>query len=63
MPKTTDDTLKEARRIAREAGLFFTDHNGEFKLYRKTQARAVYIGKRSSADGLFSFVKRCATAK
>lgn len=63
MSKTTDDTLKEARRIARDAGLFFTDRSGEFKLYRKTQSRAIYLGSRTSASGICSLVKRCAVAK
>lgn len=63
MPKTTDDYLKEARRIARPAGLFFTDRSGKFRLFRKTQARAVFLGTRTSAAGLCSLVKRCAVAK
>lgn len=63
MPKQATDYLKEARRIAAGAGLFFTTRGEEFTLYRKTPARVVYLGKRSSAANLCSFVKRCASAK
>lgn len=63
MPKPATDYLKEARRIANDAGLFFTCKGEEFTLYRKTPARVVYLGKRSSAANLCSFVKRCAASK
>jgi hypothetical protein len=61
--KTTTDYLKEARRIASGAGLFFVEKGAEFRLFRKTPARVVYLGSRASASGLCSFVKRCAASK
>lgn len=63
MTQPTPDYLKEARRLARAAGLFFTQKADEFKVYRKTAARVVYLGKRSNPAGLFSFIKRCAVTK
>ena len=63
MTKQTIDPLKEARRLARAAGLFVVEKGADFCLYRKTPARAVYLGKRSNPAGLFSLVKRCAAAQ
>lgn len=63
MTKQPPDYLKEARRLARATGLFFTQKADEFKVYRKTAARVIYLGKRSNPAGLFSFIKRCAAAK
>ena len=60
MPKQSADYLKEARRIARDAGLLITNMGAGFKLYRKTPARVVFLGSRSSASGICSLVKRCA---
>lgn len=63
MSKSPDEYLKEARRVAREAGLLITHMGAGFKLYRKTPARVVFLGRRSSASGICSLVKRCAVAK
>ena len=63
MPKQPADYLKEARSIANPAGLFFVAKSGEFKLYRKTDTRVVYLGRRASAASLCSLVKRCARSK
>lgn len=63
MPKQPADYLKEARQAARNAGLFFTEKADGFNLYRKTEARVVYLGHRANASGLCTLVKRCAVAK
>lgn len=63
MPKQATDYLKEASNIARDSNLYFVEIGTEFKLYRKTPARPVYLGRRSSASGLCSLVKRCARSK
>lgn len=63
MPKPTIDHLKEARRIADAAGLFISEKGDEFRLFRKTDVRPAYLGKRTSAAGLCTFVKRCAVTK
>lgn len=60
MPKQSADYLKEARRIARPAGLLITNMGAGFKLYRKTDARVVFLGSRASAASLCALVKRCA---
>ena len=63
MKTPTTDHLKEARRIATAAGLFFVEKGSEFRLFRKTPARPVYLGMRSNPAGLCSFIKRCAVSK
>lgn len=63
MPKPTIDHLKEARRIAHAAGLFISQKGDGFRLFRKTDVRPAYLGKRSSAVALCTFVKRCAVPK
>lgn len=63
MPKSPDEYLKEARQVARNAGLLITNMGAGFKLYRKTPARVVFLGSRSSASSLCALVKRCAVAK
>lgn len=60
---TQPDHLKEARRIASAAGLFFVERGSEFRLFRKTVVRPVYLGKRSNPARLCSFIKRCAVTK
>lgn len=52
--------FKEARQIATDHGMFVVDKGGRFLLYRKTPARAVFLGMRSDATALRSFVCRCA---
>lgn len=63
MTTPTTHCLIEARRIARAAGLYFVEKGSEFRVYRKTLARPVFLGKRSNAAGLCSFIKRCAAVK
>ncbi len=63
MPKQPADYLTEARQIARAAGLFFTEKADGFNLYRKTEARVVYLGHRTQASSLCTLVKRCAGSK
>jgi hypothetical protein len=60
MPKQPADYLKEARQVARAAGIYFVEIGAEFKVYRKTTTRPVYLGMRSDAAALCSLVKRCA---
>lgn len=63
MTKPTIDPLQKARRIAQSAGLFFVEKGSEYRVFRKTGERPVFLGKRTSAQGLCSFVSRCAAAK
>lgn len=63
MTKATTEYLKEARAAASAAGLFFTTRGSDFHLFRKTDTRPVFLGKRGDAAGLCSLVKRCAGAK
>lgn len=60
MPKQPADYLKEARQAANAAGLFFTEKADGFILYRRTDTRAVRLGRRADAAALCSLVKRCA---
>lgn len=63
MKTTTPHTLKEARQLANAAGLFVVEKGSEFRVYRRTPDRPVYLGKRSALAGLCSFVSRCAASQ
>lgn len=56
-----DPMLVEARRIARNGGCFVSDKDGEFRVFRKTAARAVYLGYRTTPAALRQFVQRLVT--
>lgn len=60
---TPAQQYKEARQIAADYGMFVVDKGGRFLVYRKTSVRPVYLGQRSDAAGLRSFVCRCAGIK
>lgn len=53
-----DPLLVEARRLARHGGCFVSEKDGEFRVFRKTAARAVYLGCRTTPAALRSFVQR-----
>lgn len=52
----TNQALREIRNRAANGGCFVTERNGRFEVYRKTAARPVYLGSRSSLPGLRTFV-------
>jgi hypothetical protein len=51
-----DPLLVEARRFAKAGGCFISEKNGQFRVFRKTAARAVYLGFRTTPADLRSFV-------
>lgn len=61
---TPFDLVAQAQAIARRAGLHIRDTVAAgrrlFDVFRITQGRAVYLGKRSSPRGLLQFVTRLA---
>ena len=54
---------KEARQIAADYGMYIVDKGGRYTVYRKTPSRPVYLGQRSDAASLRTFVCRCAGVK
>jgi hypothetical protein len=48
--------LKEAKQIAIDHGCFVTEKGGKFSVYRKMPMRLVYLGSRSSPEGLRQLV-------
>lgn len=56
-----DPLLAEARRIAREGGCFVSEKDGAYRVFRKTAARAVYLGYRTTPSALRQFVQRLVT--
>lgn len=54
--------LKHAKMIAKQGGCFIVERGGydnkEFLLYRECQPRNVFVGKRSTVDGILSLVKK-----
>jgi len=62
MPNQTPlPALIESRRIAREAGCYVIEKGTRYLVYRKTAARPVLLGHRSTPEALRAFVKRIAT--
>lgn len=62
MPSQTQHPLLiESRRIARLGGCMVCEKNGEFRVYRKTPDRPVYLGSRTSPETLRRFVQRLTT--
>lgn len=53
-----DPLLVEARRFARSGNCFISEKNGQFRVFRKTAARAVYLGFRTTPADLRRFVQR-----
>lgn len=54
--------FREAQQIASDHGMFVVDKGDRFLLYRKAD-RPIYLGMRTSASTLRSFVTRCAKAR
>lgn len=59
--------LRHAKMIAKEGGCFIVEKGGydnkEFLLYRECQPRNVFVGKRSTVEGILSLTKKvCRTA-
>ena len=52
--------FKEAKQIAKDHGLFVVEKAGRFLLYRANPQRPIYLGSRSSAQTLRSFVCKVA---
>lgn len=52
--------FREAQQIARDHGLFVIEKSGKYLLYRNDPKRHIYIGARSSVQGLRSFVCKVA---
>lgn len=59
--QTKHPLLIESRRIARLGGCMVCEKNGEFRVYRKTPVRPVYLGSRTSQETLRRFVMRLTT--
>jgi len=59
MPRQTPlPALIESRRIAREGGCYVIEKCDRYLVYRKTAARAVYLGYRTTPAALRTFVQR-----
>lgn len=53
--------LIEARQLAKAHGCMVTERGGKYHVYRKTAARPVYVGSRSTPETLRAFVRRVTT--
>jgi hypothetical protein len=62
---TPAQSIREAHRVARERGMYIIEKpmptGAEYLLYRRTDGRGIFIGKRVSALAILQFVKRAAT--
>jgi len=54
------DVVRRARLLAAAAGLMVCEKAGTFRLFRKTAARPVFLGKSGSPQGIFGLVQRVA---
>lgn len=50
--------LKEAKQIATDHGCLVFEKGGKYLVYRKTDARPVYLGSRGTPSALRAFVCR-----
>ena len=58
MTARANPILVEARRLAKAGNCFISENNGAFRVFRKTAARAVYLGFRTNPADLRAFVRR-----
>lgn len=52
--------FKEAKQIAADHGLYVVEKAGKYLLYRRNPQKPIYLGARSSAQSLRSFVCKIA---
>lgn len=52
--------IKEAKKLARDHGLFVVERADKFMLYRQCQPRNVLVGSRTTVTSLRRFVARVA---
>lgn len=57
-PKTPEEKVLEAVRLAREKNCFVVTKPGYWLVYRKGDVKNVCIGKRSKAETLLQLVKK-----
>jgi len=54
--------LKHAKTIAKEGGFFIVEKGGydnkEYLLYRECRPRNIFIGKRSTVEGILKLTKK-----
>ena len=59
--------LRYAKMIAKEGGCFIVEKGGydnkEFLLYRECQPRNVFVGKRSTVEGILSLTKKATNSE
>lgn len=48
--------FREAKQIAIDHGLFVVEKTGKYLLYRQNPERPIYLGFRTTAEGLRRFV-------
>lgn len=58
-PQTADQQLlDEAKKLARTNGLFVVTRADQHLIYRRTPSRNVFVGRRTSAEGLRQRVRK-----
>lgn len=53
----TANPFSQAQQIAHAGGCFVVPRAGRYLVYRKTPARVVYLGSRSTLEALRAFVR------
>lgn len=59
MPRLTSlQPVKEAMKIARDHGCYVIEKGDRYLVYRKTPARPVFLGYRTTPEALRAFVRK-----
>lgn len=63
MNHTEIKLIHEAKKLAKDHGLFVVERPGKFLLYRQCQPRNVLVGSRTTPTSLRRFVARVANVE
>ena len=59
MKKTEEEVMHEVRTLAHSKRCFVVTRQSNWLLYRKAEHKNIFIGKRTSINGLLKLLKDC----
>lgn len=57
---TPQEQFRQAKQIAADHGMFVIERGGAYQVYRQHPDKNIFLGKRSSAEGLRQLVAKLA---